>query len=285
MDKSNCKKDQFSYDNGMCCIDTYRIFDSGKSRDCIENNRVYFSAKDQETLNSSLSVRARSSRILWTRIDSSPTPFSNGYYNINVKYFFLINIDCCLGGGMTQEIHGLAMFQKNALLYGGEINVSSFTSEISPSFCPDMECNLTPPSNLPRVVIEAADPVILKVEAFQGQCERFCQEPINTPFPDGVTKLFDGDLITQADPLNKVLYISLGLFSVIRLERPTQLVVPACDVCVPPSCPKPSECPSDPCSLFREMDFPIKDFYPCPTPEVKDECNCKEKVYDPQDFG
>ena len=285
MDKSNCKKESHCQDNGMYCIDTYRILDSGKSKDCIENTRVYFTESEQEVLNKSISVRTKSSKILWTQIETNPTPFSNGYYNIAVRFYFLVNIDCCLGGGITQEIHGLAIYDKTALLYGGEVNVASFSSDISLSFCGDCQSEITMPSNLPRVVIEVAEPVILKVEVTQDHCHCNCRSPLCEQIPPSVNRLFNGNFVTRDDQSNKNLFISLGLFSLIRLERPTQIVVPACDVCVPPSCPKPSDSPADPCALFREMDFPIEDFFPDPTPSVKEECSCNERVFDPKDYA
>ena len=54
---------------------------------------------------------------------------------------------------------------------------------------------------------------------------------------------------------------TIGQFSIIRLERDTQLVVPAYDYCMPEK-----ECPGtvsdDPCTLFSRIQFPVDEFFP-----------------------
>ena len=48
---------------------------------------------------------------------------------------------------------------------------------------------------------------------------------------------------------------------IVRLERDTQLVVPAYDYCMPEK-----ECPGtitdDPCTLFSRIHFPVEEFFP-----------------------
>ena len=59
----------------------------------------------------------------------------------------------------------------------------------------------------------------------------------------------------------KRLYVSLGIFSVFRIERPAQYLISASDYCVPDK-----ECVTnesdDPCSIFRNMAFPTGEFCP-----------------------
>ena len=56
-------------------------------------------------------------------------------------------------------------------------------------------------------------------------------------------------------------YLTLGQFSIIRLERDSQLLIPAYDYCVPQK-----ECPGcgeeDPCAVFRRVQFPMEEFFP-----------------------
>ena len=67
----------------------------------------------------------------------------------------------------------------------------------------------------------------------------------------------------------KKLLVTLGQFSIIRLERDTQLLIPAYDYCMPDkACQGSSE--DDPCSMFSRIHFPIDEFFPpdCITPDA-----------------
>ena len=56
------------------------------------------------------------------------------------------------------------------------------------------------------------------------------------------------------------LLVSLGQFSIIRLERDVQLLIPAYDFCMPQAeCPGD---PQDPCTLFQSFRFPTDAFFP-----------------------
>ena len=60
------------------------------------------------------------------------------------------------------------------------------------------------------------------------------------------------------------IYVSLGQFSLIRLERDTQLLIPVYDYCMPQkecACDGGS-CEEDPCELFRHVKFPVNEFFP-----------------------
>ena len=62
-------------------------------------------------------------------------------------------------------------------------------------------------------------------------------------------------------------YVTLGQFTLVRLERDTQLLIPVYDYCIPQS-----ECScgdqEDPCGLFRNVAFPIGEFFPPSTLEM-----------------
>ena len=56
-------------------------------------------------------------------------------------------------------------------------------------------------------------------------------------------------------------YVTLGQFSIIRLERSTQLLIPAYDYCLPDKeCVGSSE--DDPCTMFGRIRFPVEEFFP-----------------------
>lgn len=61
--------------------------------------------------------------------------------------------------------------------------------------------------------------------------------------------------------------ISIGQFSIVRLERGTQLLIPVFDYCIPSGSCQPvgsiscSSC-DDPCEMFESVCFPVDDFFP-----------------------
>ncbi len=90
--------------------------------------------------------------------------------------------------------------------------------------------------------------------------------------------VFDDEILLDGG--EKRVYCTLGQFSMIRLERDTQLVIPCYDFCMPQK-----ECISSsddhPCELFSRIKFPVEEFFPpapaeCPTDyrEAKEIC-CK----------
>ena len=61
----------------------------------------------------------------------------------------------------------------------------------------------------------------------------------------------------------KQLFASLGQFSIIKLERDIQLLMPAYDICMPEKDCSGSNCNvDDPCDLFQQFKFPVDEFFP-----------------------
>ena len=72
----------------------------------------------------------------------------------------------------------------------------------------------------------------------------------------------DGMLTDGRDGCKR-LFVTLGFFSVIRIERPGQYLINATEYSVPEK-----ECVSgdeeDPCAVFEKMAFPVNEFSPPP---------------------
>lgn len=51
------------------CIDTYRVLDSCRDKDCFENTRVYLTEYGQELIDSGAAVRIKSAKTVWSYID------------------------------------------------------------------------------------------------------------------------------------------------------------------------------------------------------------------------
>jgi len=74
------------------------------------------------------------------------------------------------------------------------------------------------------------------------------------------------------------LFVTLGQFSIIRLERDAQLVVPVLDYSIPDKecCDNPG-CAEDPCEMFSRIPFPTGRFVPTGCDSGKqelDSCQC-----------
>ena len=72
------------------------------------------------------------------------------------------------------------------------------------------------------------------------------------------------------------LYVTLGQFSVIRLERHAQLIVPVLDYSLPTKqCSDNPGCAESPCELFSRIPFPAGEFVPTGCDgEHREECDC-----------
>ena len=76
-----------------------------------------------------------------------------------------------------------------------------------------------------------------------------------------VLRLRAGDDIVICDE-GKKLFVTLGQFSIIKLERDIQLLMPAYDICMPEKDCSGSGGSDDPCDLFQKFKFPVDEFFP-----------------------
>ncbi len=251
------------------CVHTDKVYDSCKDKDCIEDARVYFSAADQELIDRAITIKSKKAEVIWAYPDVEPIPFNCGYYTVDTTFYFKITLEVCLGHGKPVCVEGLAVFSKKVVLFGSEGSAKIFTSQ----YTPESGCfNQTSwqKTNLPRAIVEVVDPLILAVNT-KEICDCDCECPCGgfdlSGVPDGVNDVFDDALC--ADAGRKQLYVSIGLFSIVKLERSVQLLIPAYDFCVPQK-----ECDTsydnNPCDLFEKICFPFDEFFP-PEKEVCDE--------------
>ena len=116
-------------------------------------------------------------------------------------------------------------------------------------------------TNLPVAVTEVVDPICLsaRIADANDPCCTCCDDIEPSSVPDSIQQLFDGGLTFASEQKNVL--VSLGLFTIVRLERKTQLLIPAYDFCMPDKeCAASTE--KDPCELFASLDFPTDEFFP-----------------------
>ena len=224
-------------------------------KECLQDLRVYPTRCSQAILDSATSVKARSAELLWAYIDVEVIPFNKGFYTVDVKYFYKVTADAFVGMGRPREICGLATYDKRTVLFGSEGSVRIFSSQYLPQDCDLQNFEKT---NLPIATVEVVDPVCLNVKVLEG-CN--CGDCVLSDIPDNICRCFDDDIVICDE--GKQLFASLGQFSIIKLERDIQLLMPAYDICMPEKDCSGSNCNvDDPCDLFQQFKFPMDEFFP-----------------------
>ena len=73
---------------------------------------------------------------------------------------------------------------------------------------------------------------------------------------------------------SKAVLVTLGLFSIVQMERDVQILIPAYDYCIPQ---RECECSTqNPCETFEGIEFPVDEFFP-PEKESPSPCPCAEE--------
>lgn len=263
-------------DTRSVSIETNRIFDSCRDRDCYEHVRVFLTDLGEDIIERTTQVRVKDASIAWTYIGIDPVQFNRGFYAVHIRFYIKLVFEACLGptrpgcGSTPTEFDGIAVLEKQVVLYGGDSCVSVFRSSTdSSAFCAEPEPCYKERS-LPTAVVEAVDPIVLSVRVL----EPACHEPIvccccACDVPPSIAACLSAPLC--AEPCGEAsshpngrrcLVVSLGIFSLVRLVRPAQYLISAQEYAIPDK-----ECvtatPDDPCELFRAMAFPIGEFSAC----------------------
>ena len=108
-------------------------------------------------------------------------------------------------------------------------------------------------------MVEVLDPMVLSSKVIDVcQCPRECAVH---QIPDWIRGCFDEELVISGE--GKRLLVTLGQFSIIRLERSAQLIVPVLDYSLPTKdCSDTTGCAEDPCEMFSRIPFPAAQFTP-----------------------
>lgn len=238
------------------CIDTRKIFDSCRDKDCVEDLRVYPTASSQTYIDSALSLRPRSATLLGASVNVQPISFNRGYYTVDVSYFYRITSETFPGGNI---VTGLSIFDKRVILFGSEGSVRTFSS--------DGLTGIAGSTDVPTAVVQSVDPIALHAKLTDCACA-VPGDIEDREIPAEILAAFNEPLVL-ADFARRW-YVTIGQFSIIRLERDTQLLIPAYDYCLPDKeCQGSSD--EDPCALFGRINFPIEEFFP---PDTL--CSCED---------
>lgn len=254
------------------CVHTKKIMDACRDKDCVEDLRVYLTQSSQCAIDRATCVKGGRAELLFVSTNVEPVGFNRGFYTVDVRYFYAITADAFVGAARPVEVTGLAVFDKRVILFGGEGCSKSFTSEKELD-CTDLQT--LPAPNQPVAAIEAVDPLVLSLKLVEPcECKCSCECEVSE-VPACIATCFGSDLEFGGE--GKRLYVSLGQFSLIRLERDTQLLIPVYDYCLPEkecTCDG-GDCEEDPCELFRHVKFPVNEFFPSSRPRQDGgSCGC-----------
>lgn len=263
------------------CVQTEKVYDACKEKDCIEDAPVIFRypACIQKLLRDAINVKCRKAEVIDVYTDVEPVPFKRGFYTVDVKFFIKVWLDffvpgsCGPCGTTTIPKTGCVVFDKKVFLFGSDGGVKIFKSRfVEDGKDEKLNCSLQQ-NNLPIAKVEVAEPIALNakiqsiLDKLFGEC--LCIDKA----PRGVMEALEDEEGMDEEaaveelqrcgdhiPLKRVV-VTLGLFSIIKLVRFVQLLLPAFDFCVPnKKCVASTD--EDPCELFETIDFPVDEFFP-----------------------
>lgn len=271
-----CDKDLCKIKEAVC-VQVEKVYDSCKEKDCIEDATVLFRHPDriQRLINMAINVKARRAEVLDVFADVEPVPFKRGFYTVDVKFFIRLTLDFfvpgCHGGTKIITVPGLIVFDKKIILFGSEGKVKIFKSHYVEHGIDTPIRSTLQQDNLPISKIEVAEPIALNariVEIVEKCCDDCC---CMDKVPKSIEERFevvDFDENEMADAydeerqfVERRVVASVGLFSIIKLVRFVQLLIPAFDFCVPnKQCIASTD--EDPCEIFETIEFPVDEFFP-----------------------
>ena len=230
------------------CVHTRKVFDGCRDKDCVEDLRIYPTITSQMHIENAFSVRPRSAELLFAQVNVQEITFNRGYYTVDVTYFYRVNGETFPAG---ETVTGLAVFDKRVMLFGSEASAKVFTSADS---APEE-------AGLPIGVVESVDPIVLHLKLVDRDTP-LSDDAEQRSIPQNILDHFEEDVIMTEQGRN--LFATIGQFSIIRLERDTQLLIPAYDYCIPDkACESTTE--DDPCAMFSRIEFPLDEFFPSDT--------------------
>ena len=232
------------------CINTKRIYDSCGDKDCIKDLQVIFTSCGQQVIDSAATIRVRSAEAVGIFFEVEPLAFNKGFFSVDMTFFFKVTVAVYAAPASAPcLVDGLASFTKKVILFGSDASVRTFSTE-SDTFCAN--------SNIPIVNVQVVDPLILSFKTCD--IDECCIQPQCPMVPERIASQFDG-VFEKVCPARTV-SITLGMFSIVQLERQVQIMVPIYDFCIPNKECTTSDSTQSPCDLFEKIDFPTNEFFP-----------------------
>lgn len=273
-----CEKD-LSKIREAVCIQTEKIYDSCKEKDCIEDAKVIFRDPDkvQWITNHAINVKCRKAEVVNVYADVEAVPFKRGFFTVDVKFFIVVTLDFFVPrpspnpGIRIVTVPGLVVYDKKVILFGSEGNVKIFKSHFGENGLDTPVGSMLQQDNLPISKVEVAEPICLNAR-IKDILEDITSHDCHCHIPANVSDLL-GDFDFNENEYEaeeeddrhiidrKIVVATIGIFSIIKLVRLVQLLIPSFDFCVPnKTCIASTE--ENPCELFDTIEFPNDEFFP-----------------------
>ncbi len=137
----------------------------------------------------------------------------------------------------------------------------------SSEYAAGSEEQLPPVSTNPIARVQVAQPLCLDARlCSSSDCCNNLNDARNG-IPPCVCSYFGGTF--RAEETERAVRATIGLFSIVQLERSVQMLIPAYDFCMPGK-----ECSNDtetPCDSFRKIRFPVNEFFPPAESEAQED--------------
>ena len=235
------------------CIHTKKVMDACRDKDCVEGLRVYLTRDSQMVLDRCANARARCVELIHTGMDVTAVPYHTGFYTLEITFYYRVVADVTVGSNRPTTVYGLAVFTKRAMLFGGDGSAKIFTS----GGCIVCQGRVA----MPQAVVEVIDPMVLD-STVTDSCSCGCAADL-PELPPCVLQQFDDELVLSGEC--RRLLVTIGQFSILRMERDTQLLIPCFDYCIPTKCCSEGGNvggTESPCDMFGRIEFPVEAFYP-----------------------
>ena len=263
-DTMHCNPDELQQ---ALSIHTKKITDSCRDKDCIEDLRVYLTTTSQNLLDTAAGAKVRCADLLYAYIDVEPVAFDRNHYCIDITFYYRILADAIVGTARPVALCGLVVFSKRVVLCGEDSKAHIFTSCTRIG---EPDGFTVTAANRPTAVVEVLDPMVLSSKVREvSDCTN--RDTVAVQIPGFIRDMYDDELVLSGD--RRRLFVTLGQFSIVRLERDAQLVVPVLDCAVPTrECCDAPGCAEDPCEMFSRIPFPAQQF----TSNACTEAPCKQ---------
>lgn len=252
------------------CIDADRIYDSCGAKDCLNDLPLMFTSEAQAIVDNACSVRINRANVITSTVEVEPVAFHKGFYSVDMVFYFSVSCDVySSSGAIPTTVNGLAAYGKRVVLYGSDGSVKSFSSD-TPVTCDTQDCDCAYSDSMPKATVQISNPMALSAKLKKcGQCEQAACKAI----PRCVREYFCGELVS---PECKQIAVTIGIFTITRLQRNVQIMIPSYDFCVPRK-----ECSArtdDPCEVFSKIEFPTDSFFPPRTADCEKPCKPYDSV-------
>lgn len=244
------------------CVHVEKVYDNCREKDCVEDAVVDFVDNVQDLISNAVKVKTKDAEVVAILADLEDVPFKRGFFTVNVRYKIRVVVEFCykdVTGNIVNSSPkvGFVWFSKTVILFGSEGKIKIFRSvdphntlPIRCEGCNDGCGGLVEQDNLPIIKVEVAEPIVLntRIKRVHERHQCGCDEDKSE-----VTNLING-------PQRRVV-VTIGLFSIIKLVRLVQLLIPAFNFCYPnKECIASTD--ENPCEIFDTIEFPLDQFFP-----------------------